>query len=127
MKYAFKGVFWSIAAFLLVALPMAQAQIRGTSSSGCGTGTGLRNPLRNICSFEDFVELLLQALIRIGLPIAVLFIVYSGFLFVKAQGNETELTKAKSTFLYTVIGVGIFLGSWVLATVVANTVKLLTG
>jgi len=97
-------------------------------AAGCGSsGGGLSNPLRNICSFEDFVALLLQAVINIGLPIAVLFIVYSGFLFVTAQGNETKLQKAKDTFFYTIIGVTVFLGSWALALIVKSTIKLLTG
>lgn len=97
------------------------------AATGCATGGGLANPLKNICSFEDFVALLLKAVIDIGLPIAVLFIVYSGFLFVTAQGSETKLQKAKDTFFYTIIGVTIFLGSWALALIVKNTIKLLTG
>jgi len=91
-----------------------------------GSGGGLSNPLRNICSFEDFVELLLQAVINIGLPIAALFIVYSGLLFVTAQGSEAKIQKAKDVFFYTVIGVTIFLGSWALALIVKNTIGLLT-
>ena len=108
---------------------MVYAQgIVNTGSSGCGGASGgLRNPLKNICSFEDFVALLLKAVINIGLPIAVLFIVYSGFLFVTAQGSEDKIKKAKDTFFYTVIGVTIFLGSWALALIVKNTIKLLTG
>jgi len=115
-------VVWSSIIFLLVAVKSTHA------ATNCGgTGGGLQNPLRSICSFEDFVELLLQAVIRIGLPIAVLFIVYAGFLFVTAQGNVTKLEEAKRTFLYTIIGVTIFLGSWALALIVKNTISLLTG
>lgn len=110
--------------FLFVTVPFVYAQ---SSSTGCGSDGGLSNPLRNICSLEDFVELLLEGVIRIGLPIAVLFIVYSGFLFVMAQGNVNKLDEAKRTFLYTVIGVAIFLGSWTLAMIVKETIKLLTG
>ncbi|HEC32701.1 MAG TPA: hypothetical protein ENI63_00385 [Candidatus Kaiserbacteria bacterium] len=97
------------------------------AAGGCSTGGGLSNPLKNICNFGDFVALLLKAVIDIGLPIAVLFIVYSGFLFVTAQGNVTKIDEAKKTFFYTIIGVTIFLGSWALALIVENTIKLLTG
>ncbi|MCW9054665.1 MAG: hypothetical protein OQJ98_01625 [Candidatus Pacebacteria bacterium] len=89
--------------------------------------TGLKNPLRNINNFEDFVELLLEAVIRIGLPIAALFIVYSGLLFVTAQGSEDKIKKAKDVFFYTIVGVAVFLGSWTLAKVIQSTIKLLTG
>ncbi len=108
--------------FFLSDIPHAFAQ-----SGGCDSGTGLRNPLNNICSFEDFVELLLEAVVRIGLPIAVLFIVYSGFLFATAQGNEEKIKKAKQAFFYTVIGITIFLGAWALAVIIGNTIQLLAG
>jgi len=121
IKSTSQYILWMSVAFLFVKTPIAYA-------AGCGgSGGGLRNPLTNICSFEDFVALLLQAVINIGLPIAVLFIVYSGFLFVTAQGNVTKIDEAKKTFFYTVIGVSIFLGSWALALIVKSTIKLLTG
>lgn len=116
--------------FFFVSAPLASAQLLGGGPrlrSGCGSGTGLQNPLRNICTFEDFVALLLQAVIRIGLPIAVLFIVYSGLLFVTAQGNDEKLTKAKNVFFYTILGTTIFLGSWVLAKIIETTIRLITG
>ena len=100
--------------FFIVAVPAVYAQ-------------GLENPLRRINSFEEFVKLLLQAVINIGLPIAVLFIVYAGFLFVIAQGDTTKLQKAKDTFFWTIVGVTVFLGSWALAVIVENTIILLTG
>ena len=97
-------------------------------AADCGSsGGGLSNPLQNICSFEDFVALLLKAVVNIGLPIAVLFIVYSGFLFVTARGSVDGIKKAKEVFFYTIIGVTIFLGSWAIALIVKNTIKLLTG
>jgi hypothetical protein len=85
----------------------------------------LQNPLTNIRSFEDFVAVLLKAVITIGFPILILFIVYSGFLFVTAQGNEKKLETAKSTFYWTIVGAAIFLGSWTLALLIQNTVRLI--
>ena len=133
MKKYVQNIFSILTFFFVVTVPVAHAapvvpRLFGTGGSGgCSNGGGLSNPLRNICSFEDFVELLLQAVISIGLPIAVLFIVYSGFLFVTAQGSETKIQKAKDVFFYTVIGVTIFLGSWALALIVKNTIGLITG
>ncbi len=104
--------------FFMVTIPVAYAAVQGG---------GLQNPLRGINNFEEFVELLLKAVINIGFPIAVLFIVYAGFLFVTAQGDTTKIQKAKDTFFYTIIGVALFLGSWTLAIIVKNTIKLITG
>ncbi|OGG54685.1 hypothetical protein A3D62_03290 [Candidatus Kaiserbacteria bacterium RIFCSPHIGHO2_02_FULL_49_11] len=125
LKYFFSTLY----AFLFVGIVTVSAATGtfGGSSSGGSGGGGLRNPLKNINSFEAFVAALLKAAIYIGLPIAVLFIVYSGFLFITAQGNDKKLTDAKTTFYWTVIGVAIFLGSWALAKIIESTVRLITG
>ena len=88
---------------------------------------GLENPLAGggITSIATFVEKFLKAVVYVGFPIAVLFIVYSGFLFVLAQGNSGELEKAKKNFMWTVIGVGLFLGAWALAELIRGTINQL--
>lgn len=82
------------------------------------------NPIK-YSTFMDFVQAILQVVLKIGIPVAAMFIIYSGFLFVKAQGNESELTKAKSAFTYAVIGTAILLGSWLLAEGIGSTIESL--
>ena len=84
----------------------------------------LPNPI-SANSFQEFVKDVLGIVLQIGVPVAALALIYSGFLFVKAQGNADELQKAKDTFLWTVIGVAILLGAWVLATVIKGTISAL--
>lgn len=106
------------------------------SGSGASGNTGqplspsggyqVKNPLA-ANSFCGLVKNLLQAAIAIGIPIAVLFIVYAGFKFVLARGNPEKLAEARTNFLWTIIGIAIFLGAWLLASVVANTVNQLGG
>ena len=88
--------------------------------SSCESGT-FCNPIASD-SFMEFVNSILEVVMKIGIPVAAMFIIYSGFLFVKAQGNEAELTKAKSAFTYAVIGTAILLGSWLLATGIESTI-----
>jgi hypothetical protein len=59
--------------------------------------------------------------------VVVFFIIYSGYKFVTARGNQAEVTKAKDIFFATVIGGAILLGADVIATVVVNTVKTTVG
>jgi len=61
----------------------------------------------------------------IGIPIAVLFIVWAGFKFVLAQGNPGELTEARSNFLHVIIGIGIFVGASLIASIIVNTLGAL--
>ena len=65
-------------------------------------------------------------MVEVGAYVAVIFIIYSGFLFVKAQGNPTEIETAKKTFFYTIIGVMILLGASAIAKAVGNTIRAIT-
>src|SRR3989344_7830338 len=84
------------------------------------TGTTVKSPLQ-VTSICGLLKKLYEAEVAIGIPVAVLFIVWAGFKFVLAQGNPKQLEKAKWNFFYTVIGIGIFLGTWVIVMVMAAT------
>lgn len=101
----------------------------GTGSNSCGGtgGIGISNPLKDICTIPQFIKAIFERIVLpLGMSIAVLFIVYSGFLFVTAQGNETKLTKAKSAFFWAIIGTAVLFGSWAIATIISNTIDELT-
>lgn len=85
----------------------------------------LENPLGETKTIEAVLQKLLVGVIKIGIPIVAIAIIYSGFLFVKAQGNPEELTKAKEALLYSLIGAAILLGAWAITEVVFDTVKSL--
>lgn len=99
--------------------------VSSPSNPGGGQIQTVQNPLGSINSFCGLIKAILGAVIQIGIPVAVLFIVFAGFKFVLARGNPTELEKAKKNLLYTLIGIGIFLGAWLIAVVIANTVNSL--
>ena len=65
---------------------------------------------------------ILDALMLFLVPIVVLFIIYAGFLFVMAQGNDAKLTKAKSVLGWTLVGAAILLGAKIITTVLSSTV-----
>lgn len=88
----------------------------------------LDNPLNsNFSSVPAFIAGALKALALIALPIISLFLVFSGFLFLTAQGNEQKLKTAKTNFLYVVIGALLILGAWIIATLIAGTVSQIAG
>ncbi|MBI3305942.1 hypothetical protein HYZ82_02280 [Candidatus Nomurabacteria bacterium] len=76
-------------------------------------------------SIPEFIQTLLEGVLRIGIPIVALAIIYCGFLFVAAQGNTEKLTKARDALLYTLIGAAILLGSWAIAILISETVRAL--
>ena len=90
-----------------------------------GTSVTIQNPLK-VNSIQCFISIALQFVVDILAIAAVLYIMWAGFLFVKAQGNPEELKTAKTALLHALIGTGIVLGAWGLATVVSNTVNQVT-
>lgn len=90
--------------------------------------TGLENPFKDGAdSLGDFVQILATDVVMpIGAVVVVLFIIYSGYLFVVAQGNPAKLEEAKRAFLYSCIGAVVLLGAWAIAQVIQNTVDQIT-
>lgn len=83
------------------------------------------NPLDNVDTIQDFILVVLEGVLKIGLPIVALAIIYCGFLFVSAMGRPEKLTKAKDALLYTLIGAAILFGSWAIALLISTTVTSL--
>ena len=84
--------------------------------------TTLDNPL-SATSLFCFLKDILDVFLTIGVIIAVLFMVYAGFLFVTARGAEAQLTTAKKAFLGAVFGTTIIMGVWVIAQAIVGTVN----
>lgn len=86
------------------------------------------DPTQAICNqisqftIPGFIQAILTGVLKIGIPIVALAIIYCGFLFVAARGKPEAITKAKSALLYTLIGAAILLGSWALAELISSTV-----
>ena len=107
----------------------------GASNPGAGPGAsnpdiqdtsgGLTNPLNNIDSLPKFMEVILGAVVQIGTIILTLAIVYVGFLFVQAQGNEEKIKAARSSLMWTVIGGLVLLGASTIGKVIESTVGAL--
>jgi hypothetical protein len=94
-----------------------------SATNSSGTSTKINNPLgQKITDIPTFILKILEGAIKIGMSVAVLAIVYCGFLFVTAKGNTEDLTKAKNALLYTVIGAAVLLGSLAIAQMIKDTI-----
>ncbi len=107
--------------FTLVVISLPLIVLAAGSSDPVST---IQNPLK-VANFCQLIKLVLQAILVIGVPIAVVFLVIVGFKFIIARGNPGELDKAKADFLHTVIGIAIFIGAWAIAKLIAATLVAL--
>jgi len=92
-----------------------------------GGSVQIQNPLNsNLSTVPAFMAAILDIVVKIGAPIAVLMVVYSGFLFVTARGSDEGLTKAKKALVWTIIGTMILLGAQIIANVISTTIDEIT-
>jgi len=73
-------------------------------------------------TIPEFLLALVDIVFLFGMPIIVLFIIYGGFLFVTAGDNEAQITKARRTILWTLVGAGVLIGAKVIAMAIQATV-----
>ncbi|MCX6755492.1 MAG: hypothetical protein NT068_03050 [Candidatus Nomurabacteria bacterium] len=90
----------------------------------CEVSGAVCNPI-SANNINDFIKAILEGAIKIGIPIIALAIIYSGFLFVKAQGKPEDLKTAKNAIMYTLLGAALLLGAWALAQLISETVLAL--
>ena len=91
-----------------------------TGSSQCEGK--LCNPIGS-GNLSDFVQKITTAALKIGVPIAAIFIIWAGLKFVMARGNETEITKAKGIFWWTLVGTAVLLAANLLASVLTTVIR----
>lgn len=114
-----------IAAFTgIPALVLAvDAGLGGTP--GATGGTQFVNPIK-ADTFSELVALVITTAVNILIPFVVLAFIYSGFLFVKAQGKEKELEEAKTAIKWSVIGAFILFGAAGFAQLISQTLSAVT-
>lgn len=84
--------------------------------------TSLVNPIR-INSIEGLLVAVLEIIIIISIPIIVIFIIYSGFLYVTARGNPQQIEQASKSLTYAIIGGVLIIGAVAIAQIIRNLVN----
>lgn len=115
-----KKTFSTLLVTVLMGVPIFSATATWEVSTGA-----LQNPTK----FDTFSQLAAQVTktaVEILLPFVVLAFIWSGFLFVRAQGNQKELEDAKTAIKWSIIGAFILMGAWGFATIISDTLTTLT-
>lgn len=98
----------------------------GGPIDGVNVSATIDNPFSVGSTLYEVLEAVINNIILpIGGILAVLAFIFSGFLYVTAQGNETKLEKAHRALLYSAVGTAVLLGAWVIAKVIEATIKQL--
>ena len=122
MKFVKKNVYKIIIITFLIVLPVfsfAQSDVPPPADI-CPDGK-ICNPI-STNTIQEFIRVLLEGMLKIGIPLVALAVIYCGFLFVQARGKPEEITKAKDALFWTLIGAAILLGALGLAELISSTV-----
>lgn len=102
------------------------AALLALPSSAAAAGTVIQNPT-SVNSISEFIQKVLEAMVRLGLVVVAFFILLAGFYYISARGNSSKLNEAHENFKYVVYGAILILGAWVIATIVGGTVTQILG
>lgn len=116
-----------LALVLFTSVPsLSLAAVSNSGQGSVSNSGGIQNPLGS--SNKDlpaFLASLLRLAFLIGTMVAVFFIVYAGFKYVTAGGDEGAIKKAHQMLLWAAVGTAILLGAQMIAEVIKNTVQQL--
>lgn len=130
-----KNLFSLLLFFFVLISPNTTFAVGTGGAPGPGGGNtdsiisvSFTNPLNcgDKCTLMGLITLVLN---KVVMPIAavavVLYIIWAGFMFVRAQGNPKKIEEARDNLLWALIGAGVLLGSAAIAEVVKRTVESL--
>ncbi|MBI3074671.1 MAG: hypothetical protein HYY92_00440 [Parcubacteria group bacterium] len=120
-----RNLFWSVlAAWLLSAGNVSAQTVSGSPSPSVDFTLG--SPLNITGGIAELVKAIIDNIVMpLGVSVAALAIIYSGFLYIKAQGNPGEIGKAHEALKWTLVGTAVLLGAWVIAQLIGGTIEQL--
>lgn len=118
-----KKIFFS---FLIVLAVLAFVPVISHADPVSVDAPTLMNPLKNAPDLNTLILSIFDIVVTAGYIVVAFFLVWSGFKFVFAQGNESKLDDAKHTFYYTIIGAAIVIGAKTIAVIVQNLITSLS-
>lgn len=95
-----------------------------THNSGNSVLPKITNPLKK--EFSDIPSLikgLVDIILRLATILAVLALVWVGLKFILAQGNPTEIAKARQALWWVIIGIAILFGAQIIVEIIKGTLS----
>ena len=105
--------------------PGAKADAGGIGQPSVNMNIIINNPFKQD-TIKGLIETIVNdILIPIGGVVAVIMIMWAGFLYVTARGDPGQIKKAHDALLWAVIGAAILLGAWVISQAIGKTIDQL--
>lgn len=121
MKRRLRQITINGSAFIALA---ALSTVTAFAAGVGGNDGGLQNPIK-ANSLSALFDGIVSVAIELGTILSVLGIMYGGFLYVTAQGNEEKLGAAQKTITWALVGTAVLLGARVIMAAIRGTVEQL--
>ncbi len=76
-----------------------------------------------LCDFFKMAKNIINFLVQISVVLAVLFIVWGGFVIMMAGGSPERFSQGRKTITIAVVGVAIALGGWLIIGTLFNVIS----
>lgn len=122
IKEKLRKMLVPITGFLYMSVPvitMAAPSFGGQIVPVCTSPTG--------CGYCDLMELakkVIEFLVFLAIVIAILMIIYAGFLYVTGFGNASQISKAHSTLKVAIIGLILVLASYLIIELIVGALSV---
>ena len=124
-----KQIIASVITFTILSLfivPIA-ADAQGIISNGFNRAGAIGGDELGTAELEDVIIQLVNVLLGFLGIIAVVIILWGGFLWLTAGGNEDQIGRARSTIIAGIIGLAIIIASFAIARFVVGSLTSATG
>lgn len=120
-----KSILKNILLFTIIniVVPINAALAQPGAASGSGDSS-LRNPLGDK-TLTALLSDIFDVITVFAVPLIVFMIIYAGFMYVTAQGNESKVSQAHKALTYAIIGGVIILTAEIILQVIQGTVDAL--
>jgi len=120
MKKIFKNLLASICLIVFLALPILASAGSSASENLNKVGSGGSNaPYQNITvGYNDLASIIgvvIQAFLGLLGVLFLVYILYAGYNWMVAQGDEEKVTKAKETIQRAIIGLIVIVGAYAIS------------
>ena len=102
----FRSIFVSVSSALLLA--------------GVWAAPALADSAAEVAKIQTFIQSVIAVLVTGAGALATVFLVVGGIRYITSTGNPHNLEKAKHTIVYSILGLAISLGAYVLSSMVSG-------
>ena len=84
------------------------------------TGTALAAPVAGVSNVENFIRSIITVLAGLAGLVATGFLVAGGFTYITSSGNPEHLDRGKRTITWSLVGLAIVIGAFVISNIVTT-------